>query len=181
MFFKLRPSSHSDDYTIIAKYKNKKEAIKVKEALKKLLRDMEENDEKYDIDWCVYDALMQVKDCNVIFTINTCGCLDDVEAVMKAANPSSLNIYTDYQHIIISVYAPKHVTLSALPLILSLSEAKIIGLLAKICGNPKIRETKNRTVFSWEYMGNAIYDEWSESLFGKPISELKNFKITIKR
>lgn len=62
--FKFRPSSHSDDFTLIATYKDEESALKVGEALKKLMEDMKEHESDYETDWDPNETTINVFKAN---------------------------------------------------------------------------------------------------------------------
>lgn len=157
---KFRPSSHSEDYTIIATYENKSDAENVEEALLKMLGDMKKNMDGYDTDWSPDEAYVSSDGERVIFEVYSAGYLEDVESVLrKVAKPVELDCYTNYQRLEISVSVPSGVTPESALLILGKKEAEALRWLLKYCGKPQIEDSGKRGVFKWYYEGDGIYDD----------------------
>ena len=94
--FKFRPSSHSDDFTIIATYQTVEDTGKATDAVNKILKDMEEHPESYDTDWSPDEAHVSASGNQVNFEVYSAGYIDDVESVVrKAANPEKVECYSD--------------------------------------------------------------------------------------
>lgn len=72
--FRFRPSSHSEDFTLVAKYPNPELAEKAKKMLWKLLEDMKENPDGYHADWNPDDAWVESWDPQTVaFGVYTSG------------------------------------------------------------------------------------------------------------
>ena len=158
--FKFRPSSHSEDYTLIATYKDEKEAEKAGKALERLLEDMKEKEENYETDWNPDDAYVSVSGNKLWFEVYTAGYLDDVELVIRdAAKPENIELFTNYQELVIRVRVPKGLTVESAMLILSREEAEAVKWFTETCGEPKMVEEDDAVVFEWFYRGEGIYYE----------------------
>jgi len=158
--FKFRPSSHSEDYTIIATFNDEKTAEKVEGALLRMLEDMRNNLEDYDVDWSPDEAHVTTNGNQVIFEVYTAGYLDDVESLIrKIAKPLCVECYQDYQEIVICVKVPKGLSPEMALLVLDKDEAEAIKWLMKTCGEPKIVEAGKHWIFKWLYSGDGIYYE----------------------
>jgi hypothetical protein len=156
--FKFRPSSHSEDFTLIATYRDEKTAEKVKDALFRMLEDMRKNPEGYDTDWDPDDAGVSHYGGQVTFEVYTAGYLDDVEALLeKVAKPQSVECYQNYQEITIYVEVPKDLSLDAAMLVMDVEEAEAIKWLRKHCGEPEIENNGKSRTFKWSYAGDEIY------------------------
>jgi len=157
--FTFRPSSHSDDFTIIATYKDSKKAEKVKKALEKLLRDMDKNKDEYVVDWNPDEANVSLDGNKVWFEVYTAGYLDDIESVIrKVAKPNNIEYYKRYQEITVRVKIPKDLTIETAMLVLDREEAEAIRWLREKCGEPKVEDCGDGTqVLEWFYNGDEIY------------------------
>ena len=157
--FKFRPSSHSEDYTLIATYQAAEEAGKAKAALDKLLQDMEEHPESYDTDWSPEEAQVSTAGNQVTFVVYSAGYLDDVESVVnKAANPEKVECYTNYQELTVTVKVPKGLTPETAMLVLDKEEAEAIKWFKEKIGAPKIAEGEDgEQTYEWFYSGDEIY------------------------
>ena len=157
--FKYRPSSHSDDFTLIATYKGAKRAEKVKRALERLLKDMEENIDDYDIDWSPDEASVSLDGNKVWFEVYTAGYLDDVESVIrKVAKPENIECYANYQEITVRVWIPKGLTIESAMLVLDKEEAEAIKWFIEKCEDPAIKECgDDMQILEWFYSGDEIY------------------------
>ncbi|MEM2045434.1 MAG: hypothetical protein QXO20_04560 [Candidatus Bathyarchaeia archaeon] len=156
--FKFRPSSHSDDYLIIATYRDGKAAEKAKQALQRLLEDMRKNPGIYDTDWRPDDAKISTIGEKVFFQVYTAGYVDCVESIMKkVSKPVELERYQNYQELTIRVKAPRNLTPEAAVLILGGDEAEVIKWLIKNCGPPEITDVGDQRIFTWIYRGDEIY------------------------
>lgn len=156
--FKFRPSSHSDDYLIIATYKDEKAAQRVEQALRRMLEDMEKNPNSYDVDWGPDDAEVSTSGESVYFQVYTAGYLECVEALLrKVAKPLEVECYQNYQELVIRVRVPKGLPPEVAILVLEGDEAEAVKWLIKNCGSPKIADDGNHRVFEWFYRGDEIY------------------------
>jgi hypothetical protein len=178
--FKFRPSSHSEDYTLIATYEDEETAKKVRDALFKMLEDMKKNPEGYDTDWDPDEA--EVSQCGdqVTFEVYTAGYLDDVEALLeKVAKPQSVECYQNYQEITIYVQVPKGLSLDAAMLVMDKDEAEAIKWLRKYCGEPEVLDNGKSRIFKWDYAGDGIYSDGTLYLggFKFPVDERKNWSV----
>jgi hypothetical protein len=158
--FRFRPSSHSDDYTLIATYSSKDEAKRAGRILRKLLEDMKYHPDDYEVDWDPGDVSVSVVGCEVWFQVYTAGYLRDIElALRKATLPSGMECYANFQELKIQVTVPEKLALETTMLVLDKEEAQAIKWLMKHCGKPKISCKKNGTqTFEWFYRGDGIYD-----------------------
>jgi len=177
---KFRPSSHSEDFTLIATYKDEETAKKVKDALFKMLEDMKKNPEGYDTDWDPDEAGVSHYENQVTFEVYTGGYLDDVEALLeKVAKPQSVECYQNYQEVTIYVEVPKGLSLDAATLVLDRDEAEAIKWLRKRCGKPEVIDNGKSQILKWFYTGDEIYYDGVLNLegFEFPVDERKNWAV----
>jgi len=180
VMFKFRPSSHSDDFTLIATYQTVEDAGKAQAALDKLLKDMEEHPESYDTDWSPEEAQVSAAGNQVTFAVYSAGFLDDVESVVeKTAKPETVNCYTNYQELTITVKLPKGLTPQTAMLVLDKEEAEAIKWLTETIGTPKIAEgADGEQTYEWFYSGDEIY--WDGCLnigFEFQVDEKENWAV----
>ena len=156
--FKFRPSSHSDNYLIIATYKDEKTARKAVDALRRMLEDMRKNPDSYDVDWSSEDADVSTAGESVFFEVYTAGYLECVESLLrKVAKPVEVECYQNYQEFVIHVKVPSGLTPETAVLVLEKDEAEAVKWLMKNCGPPKILDGGGCQVFEWFYRGDEIY------------------------
>lgn len=162
LVFKFRPSSHSDDYTLIATYKDGERAERVGKALRKLLKDMKDHLDSYDADWSPDEAYVSVSGNKVWFEVYTAGYLDDVEsALRKVAVPEEVECYRDYQELTVRVKVPKGLMLESAMLVLDREEAEAIKWFKENCGEPKVEDCRDEAqqTLEWFYSGDGIYSD----------------------
>ena len=152
--FKFRPSSHSDEYTIIAKYQTVEEAKKVREAVEKVINDFD----SLDVDWTSDDAYTYCRDKEVVVTVYTAGDLDPLINSIKTIKPSSVEYYTEYQELLIRVEVPEGATLAEAMLLFDTSEAAVARFLTENCGEPEGVKVGDKYFLQWSYAGDGIYD-----------------------
>ena len=178
--FKFRPSSHSEDYTLIATYRDEETAEKVKNALFRMLEDMRRNPEGYDTDWGPDDARVSHRGNQVTFEVYTAGFLDDVEALLeKVAKPDSIECYQNYQEITICVEVPKGLSIDAAMLVMDKDEVEVVKWLRKLCGEPEVVDKGESQIFKWFYAGDEIYCDGTLNLggFEFPVDERRNWSV----
>ena len=154
--FRFRPSSHSDEWTIVATYPDKRKAEKAYKKLERLLEDMEKNESEYETDWRANDANCWLNGKEVFFTVYTAGYLDDIYSVLEKFNPQKIEEYRDYQELTIKVRIPKGSTIESLALI-DEEEAKALKWLTEKCGKPKVEEDGDDQLHTFNYKGEGIY------------------------
>jgi hypothetical protein len=179
--FKYRPSSHSEDYTLIAIYKDEKAAEKVKRTLFKLIEDMRKNTNDYEADWAPDDAHISTEGSKVWFEVYTAGYMDDVESVLrKVAEPKEIECYRDYQELTVTVKVPKGLTPEAAMLVLDKEEAEAVKWFKENCGSPKTFECGDgeHQTFEWFYRGDNIYSEGALYIgFEFRVDDCENWKV----
>ena len=157
--FKFRPSSHSDDYTIIATYGSEEDAEKVANKISEMLRDMENRMDDYDVDWAPSDARFYSDGKRVVFTVYTAGYLSDVEALMmKVAKPQEIKYYQNYQELMIAAAVPRDLPVEAALVVQGDEEAEAIKWLIENCGKPVVADAGDRRILKWFYCGDGIFD-----------------------
>lgn len=178
--FKFRPSSHSEDYTIIATYKTAEDAGKAQAALDKLFKDMEEHAENYDTDWSPEEAQFSTAGNQVTFEVYSAGSVEDVESTLnEAANVEKVECYTNYQEITVTVKVPKGLTPQTAMLVLDKEESEAIKWFTRVVGTPKITEGEDgEQTYEWFYSGDEIYWDGRLSIgFEFNVDEKENWSI----
>ena len=178
--FKFRPSSHSEDYTIMATYKTAEDAGRAQVALDKLLKDMEEHAEDYDTDWSPEEAQFSTAGNQLSFEVYSAGSVDDVESVLEEApNVEKVECYTNYQEITVTVKVPKGLTLQTAMLVLDKEESEAIKWFTRVVGSPKITEGEDgEQTYEWFYSGDEIYWDGRLSMgFEFNVDEKENWSI----
>ncbi|RLF12948.1 MAG: hypothetical protein DRJ69_00170 [Thermoprotei archaeon] len=164
--FKFRPSSHSEDFTLIATYSSSEKAAVVEETLKRFLEDMEEHPDDYDTDWDPDDARVFKRGNEVWFNVYTAGYLDDVESAILKGKPEKVECYRDYQELTVRVKVPAGLTPEVAVLIGDKDEAEAIRWLTENCGKPKVVENGgDDELLEWMYCGDGIYDDYENKLY----------------
>jgi len=167
--FKFRPSSHSSDYTIVARFRNYREADEAYLKLERLIEGMDEEDaDAYDIDWDPEDAFYTLRDKTVYFTVYSNGRLGPVEDVLSKAE--DYNIYTNYQELAVIVEVPKELSFESAMLVLPREEAEMLKALREHCEKVEVEEEGDSKFFIFEYKGDEIYDELYDELFLEGVS-----------
>jgi hypothetical protein len=165
MQFTFRPSSHSDDYTVIGKFKTEKQAAKACEAIEKLIDNAGRKNCKLDIDWDPEDAYVANDGTEVVFNVYTAGSTDPIEDVMRKNQVEAITLFVDMQNLTIAVALPPHVTADLVALILNHDDACAVKYLNDHCGKAKKITRANKTVLVWHYRGDGIYNEDEDKLY----------------
>jgi hypothetical protein len=153
MQIRFRPSSHSEDVSLVATYNNVKTAKKVAGRLKRFVADCKNNPKKYDLDWSADEAQISATKNKVNFYVYTAGYLEEVEAIIAAENPVD---YLDYQGIDVTVTLPKALTTATMALVLTPEEVEMLKWLKLILGRPKVKSNGKILMLNWHYHGNEI-------------------------
>lgn len=180
VMFKFRPSSHSEDYTLIATYPNAEDAGKAQAALDKLLKDMEEHPETYETDWSPDEAQVSTAGNQVTLAVYSAGYVDDVESVLsKAVAAEKVECYTNYQELTITVKLPRGLKPETAMLVLEKEESEAIKWLTRAVGSPKMTEGEDgEQMYEWFYSGDEIY--WDGNLnigFEFRVDEKENWSV----
>jgi len=156
--FKLRPSSHSEDLTLIATFGSEERAEKAYDSLKSLLGDMDQEPEKYVVDWSPDEADVELRGNEILFSVYTAGDLDDVEDVLREL-AEKVECFTGYQELVIEAEVPKGLTPESAMLVLDADEAEAVRKLTELCGRPEVSKDGDKQFFVWLYKGDRLYCE----------------------
>jgi len=166
--FKFRPSSHSSDFTIVAKFGAEEEAEEAYRELERLIEEMDEEDTEVYIDWIPEEASLKVDGKTVYFSVYSNGRLGPVEEVLSEAE--DYNVYKNYQDLSITVEVPMGLNFESAMLVLPREEAEMLKMLKEYCEETRIEMKGDRQFFIFKYRGDGIYDEFDDELFLERVS-----------
>jgi len=178
----FRPSSHSEDYTLIATFEKIEDAKRAATSMKRFLKDMANLSEKHHVDWRPSDAILLREKKVVTFTVYTAGDLKDPVAVLKEWNPKKLEVYENYQELRATVSLPSGMSVETAALVLGRDDAEMIRWFTKHVGKPKVKKNEKTQTLTWTYKGDWIYDDSDGELHLDnviPIEERKCWTITL--
>lgn len=162
MKFRLWPSGHSEDYTLIAKFKIQKDAEEGEMNLQCLIEDMKKHPRRYETDWEPEDASVSRDGSAVHFYVYSVGYLDDITAILGRTGKSpDIGVYQYYQELTVTIPLPENATLEHYMLIADKKESAIIKELKSAA--KAFTNAKRKAVF--EYSGDKIYDTGMEKLY----------------
>jgi len=156
---RFRPSSHSDNCTIIARYKTEKEAEwelgKLRRFLKKLRAHKQHASwgTPLDTDWHPSQAGVKLEKKKLKFQVYTDDFVKQVLKVFERSKPKKITVLHEHLEIRITLMTPTKTTLNFLPLMLTLSEAKIVQKLNHLCGLPRCVTRMGKQYFYWYFNG----------------------------
>jgi hypothetical protein len=182
---KFRPSSHSDDWTVIGEYSAEAAAVKAEAYLNALLARVKNGE--VHVDWKADAAQISRRGKHVEFKAHTCGYVDVVESVLSSQPHEKVDSFADYQVVHLEVKIPngsaKNGYLSVLLLILDSRELCVIQYLVFLCGKPTVTANDEHDVLQWRYEGDEIYskNENALQLNGKfPLKDHKNWAARVE-
>jgi hypothetical protein len=172
LYLKIRPSSHSEDYTLVAKYKTVTAALKAQTMLNHVLTDMRLHQGDYPSSWTAQDAHVSVARNVLTFKIDYASGVADAEAMMQKTSPQTATACESkrkqsttifglarnfLQSLTITLTLPKNVTKPIAQLVLSEKEQKLITWLNKVftlIEEAEDAETQKRV---WSGIGLGLY------------------------
>jgi hypothetical protein len=157
MKIKFRPSSHSDDVTLVATYAKPETANKAAQLLEKFLAEVKANPNAHHLDWGPDDAEAFTHGNRLLFNVYTAGYLDEVDAIINGLKPEKVGEFIDFQEVEIEVTLPKGLTKKVTPLVLTAEEAEVIRWLKKEVGTPQTETVGEQEKLKWTYSGSGIY------------------------
>jgi len=157
LIFKFRLSSHSEDYTISAAYKTKREALNAYKKLERLLKDMKKHPSRYNVDWNPDDISFGLNRKTVVFGVYSNGDIRDIEDILSDAE--EYEVHTNYQEVTVKVKVPKGSSFEAVLLILDREEAEALKDLKEVSQEVKVEEDAENRYFIFEYRGDGIFDD----------------------
>jgi len=157
MRFKFRPSSHSEDVTLVATYTKPEVANKAAQLLEKFLAKVKANPNAYRLDWTPDDVEVFTHENQLHFNVYTAGYLEEVDAIINGLKPKKVGEFIDFQEVEIEVTIPKRLTKKAAPLVLAADESETIKWLKKEVGKPQTETVGEQEKLKWIYSGSGIY------------------------
>jgi hypothetical protein len=135
---RLRPSSHSDDYTLIYSFPTHEAAEKGAEAV----------GAKADGNRVIYHLWIECEKGEVV---------KDAQRIKLEIGATNCKVYHDYQNLEIVATLPKGASNDVQPLILTNEQVRIITLLKRLCPPPKTKNLETTTQLTFRYEGDEIY------------------------
>ncbi|MHA1744027.1 MAG: hypothetical protein ACTSV6_07235 [Candidatus Heimdallarchaeota archaeon] len=175
----FRPSSHSEDYTILGVFPDKKIARLAYNAVRRLLRDIRNGKTDFPRDWSLDEATVRLRGNRVLFSVYTAGYIETIRALLEKYEPEILEEYTNYQELEIRLTLPSQVSIKTAPLILPKEQLALFRQLLKICKVTTKRE-KKQTIFIFRYFGEEIYTSEGVITIGSeeyPVDQWDNWEI----
>jgi hypothetical protein len=165
---RFRPSSHSDDGTIVATFKTE---AKAKEAAE-----------------CI-DTFQLRRDKNkvvLVFCNEPPGSIDWYTKSLNSHGAVQTKYYMRYEELVIRVFLPLGVTRAMVPLIVNVETFKILQELRQRCPKQNIKEIKTEggLVLRFKYEGEGILDRCGTELsfdYGKEFPIPDNVKVIVMK
>jgi hypothetical protein len=158
----FRPSSHSDDYSLIATFETVETAKRAMAAVGRLLKNMVDSSKGYHADWMPDEARLFRQKEVVTFAVNTAGDLKYPVAALKQWTPKKLEEYINYQELRVTVTLPLGMNAKTAALILGRDDVEMIRWLTKHAGKPQVKTEEKSQTLTWTYKGGGIYDDANE-------------------
>jgi hypothetical protein len=158
-YLHVRPSSHSEDYTIVAHHKTpelaKEGLTNLERFLRKLVRHQTKHewDTPLDTDWHPSMAGLKQDGTKVVFQVYTDGFIKQIVAIMRETKPTKVNVKSGYIAIHMWLTVPKKITMKLLPLMLNKQDAEIVTALMNQCGKPESIVQHRKHFYRWHYQG----------------------------
>jgi hypothetical protein len=158
---RFRPSSHSEDYAIIARYSTEEEAKcglgELRRFLTKLRarKPLADWNPRFDTDWHPSQAGVTLKKKKLKFQVYTDDFVKHVLEVFKQSKPKKITVLPDHLEIRITLMVPTKTALNFLPLMLKPSESEIVQELNRLCGLPRSVTRKYKQFFHWYFRGQS--------------------------
>jgi len=176
---KLRPSSHSDGYTLIAEYKTAMVALRAQTLLNQLLADMRLHEKDYPSSWSPNDANVSVNRNTLSLKIGYASGVVDAEALIQRTSPETTTVYISdkkqqatsfglihkfLQSLTITLTLPKKVNKPIAQLILSEQEQDLAAWLNRVFTLTEETENARMQKRVWKGMGVGIYDAQTQAI-----------------
>jgi hypothetical protein len=161
----FRPSSHSDNYTIIGKFETSKQADKAYEKMRKLIEEADKEGNKLDVDWGSEEASVLSGENEVEFIVYTAGYTEPIEAILEEEGAKSIESFVNMQLLTITVALPPQVNVNLAALLLGHTDAHAISYLNECCGKAEEVTRDGMNLLVWHYRGDGIYNEDEDILY----------------
>jgi hypothetical protein len=132
----FRPSSHSDNYTVVADFQNEK-------AAKKVATELHDKSVKNQV----------ISRVTGVYLVEA----EEIEEDLKKAGAIKTQILTSYQKLLIRISAPEGAREELLPLFLSHATIEVLRTLRKLCKKPVEEKKDGKTCLVFRYVGERIF------------------------
>jgi hypothetical protein len=162
---KFRPSSHSDDGTLVATFKSEAEARRAN------LR---------------VEGSVIGKQVVLQFNNQPEGSIGHYEAQLETLGARDVAYYDRYEELLIQVTLPPMTTEGIVPLVVNAETAMIIRELSKLCPKRNIKFVKGetQTTLEFRYAGEGLMAKMGTALeffYGQEVPIPSNIKVTVLR
>jgi len=164
----FRPSSHSDDGTVVATFKNAAEAKKVAEQI---------------------NSFHKKNRVILIFNNEPEGTIDHYTKRLKQLGATKAEYYMCYEKLIVHVTLPIGVNEETIPLVVNTETSVILKELRRLCPKPQIKKTKNQqwVTLEFRYEGEGLLAACGTVLsfdnplgrYNKEVAIPANVKVTV--
>ena len=161
----FRPSSHSDNYTIVGKFETSKQADKACEKIQELIEETDKRGNKLNVDWGSGDASVSSEKNEVEFTVYTAGYIEPIEAVLEDEGAKRVECFVNLQCLTITVVLPPQVNANLVALLLGHDDAHAIDYLNNHCEKVEEIPRGGVNILIWHYRGDEIYNEDEDILY----------------
>lgn len=152
----LRPSSHSEDGTIVAIFDSGDQAESCAKRLARVLK---------RASCSAFGNKVKVECLNCEH-----GTLCRAKRILKRGGAKRIKEVDSYQELVISVVLPRGMTVATAPLVLDRDVADILRFLYLKCPPPSREEREDCVILTFVYAGEAIYTRFKRG--GTPVEEL---------
>jgi hypothetical protein len=138
----IRPSSHSESYTIVATFETNKRTAKVAK------------NRRFRHESCATDGKRLFLFLGNVYSDEVDNMTCDLE---RYYHPKKVEVYSEYQEIKIKITLPKGATVDTAPLLLTKDQMGIIINLIKLGKKPLKKDVNKKTEWTFRYAGEKIY------------------------
>jgi hypothetical protein len=161
----FRPSSHSDNYTIVGKFETSEQSDQACQKIRKLIEETSMEGSKWDVDWNSEDASVSSWTKEVEVTVYTAGYTEPIEAILRAEGAKTIECFREMQTLTITVALPSRVNANLAALLLGHDDANAMGYLNDYCGKAEETTRDGVNMLVWHYRGDGIYDGDEDTLY----------------
>jgi len=152
---RLRPSSHSTDYTVVATLSSTSAAERIKKKLRRLLAK-----KSFDLDWSY--IFFEQKENKVLLNVytNHRAPKEFINLLLKEKSVEEAIMYLDKYYVTVTVDVPEGVSLETAVLLFPKEQAEALRQLAKVC-QVQVQDTPPQLVFT--YVGEDVFRSFDGS------------------
>ena len=168
--WRARPSGHSDYFTIVGIFDSSENAKKAQRVLREALQ---EKDRWTEEDWDQEEASLELTGAHLKFSVYTAGYLEQVFEILKSQNPKEMREYRNAQELDVSFeFDSTEARLQDIIILLLLKHPFLQELVRD--SKARVENTKDgrKTLCTFHYYGDWIYDSGESELLGHSESEL---------